>query len=84
MVVYPRVIYMTAKAATKAKNKYNAVNYDSLRIVVPKGRKDRIQSAADAAGESLNKFVNTAIEDRIERLQAPHEPGNKKGKQNSP
>ena len=27
------------KASTKAKNKYNAANYDSLRIVIPKGNK---------------------------------------------
>ena len=30
---------MAGSASTKAKNKYAANNYDSLRIVVPKGSK---------------------------------------------
>ena len=49
------------KASTKAKNKYNAANYDSLRIVVPKGRKAAIQAHAESKGESINAMVNRAI-----------------------
>ena len=33
------------KASTRAKNKYNAENYDSLRIVIPKGQKAAVQAA---------------------------------------
>lgn len=55
------------KASTKAKNKYNAKAYDSLRIVVPKGKKADLQAHAESRGESLNKFVNRAIEETIER-----------------
>jgi len=54
-----------SKAATKAKNKYNAQNYDSLRIVVPKGRKAEILAVAEAAGVSLNGYVSKAVEERI-------------------
>lgn len=50
------------KASTKAKNKYNAANYDSLRIVVPKGKKAKIKAYADSKGESINGFVNKAID----------------------
>ena len=57
----------TSKAATKAKNKYNANNYDSLRIVVPKGRKAELQEHAASRDESLNGFVNRAIDEAIER-----------------
>ena len=46
------------KASTKAKNKYNAANYDSLRIVVPKGQKAAIQAHAESKGESINGLVN--------------------------
>ena len=52
---------------TRAKNKYNAKAYDNLRIVVKKGRKDIIRAHAEAQGESLNGFVNRAIDEAMER-----------------
>ena len=55
------------KAATRAKNKYNSQNYDSLRIVVPKGQKEELQAHAANIGESLNGFVNRAIAETLER-----------------
>lgn len=42
-------------------------NYDEIKVRVPKGRKEVIQAAADGAGQSLNGFVTTAIDERIER-----------------
>ena len=50
------------KEATRAKNKYNAANYDSLRIVVPKGKKEIIRKYATNKGKSINGFVNEAID----------------------
>lgn len=50
------------KATTRAKNKYNAANYDSLRIVVPKGKKQVIKDYAESKGKSINGFVNEAID----------------------
>ena len=52
---------------TRAKNKYNAKAYDSLRVVVKKGRKDIIKAHAESQGESLNGFVNRAIDEAMER-----------------
>ncbi|MEA4898941.1 transcriptional regulator [Bacillota bacterium Meth-B3] len=49
------------KSSTRAKNKYNAANYDSLRIIIPKGQKATVQAAAEAAGESINGYVNGAV-----------------------
>lgn len=46
------------KPSTRAKNKYNAANYDSLRIVVPKGRKAAVEAHAKEKGESVNGLVN--------------------------
>ena len=63
------------KASTRAKNKYNAANYDSLRIVVPKGQKAAIQAAADLAGESINGYVNKAIQARMGLEDWPEAPG---------
>jgi hypothetical protein len=57
----------TGKAATRAKNKYNAANYDSLRIITPKGDKDIIKAHALQRGESINGFVNRAIREALER-----------------
>ena len=56
-----------AKASTIAKNKYNAKAYDSLRIVVKKGRKAEIQAHAEQRGESINAFVGRAIDEAKER-----------------
>lgn len=50
-----------AKAATRAKNKYNAANYDSLRIVVPKGQKQAVEAHAKAKGQSVNGLVNALL-----------------------
>ena len=62
---------------TRAKNRYNAKAYDSLRIVVKKGRKEIIKAHAEARGESINGFVSRAIDEAMER-DAAHddaEPG---------
>lgn len=49
------------KKATQYKNRYNHENYDSLRIVVPKGQKAAIQAHAESKGESINAMVARAI-----------------------
>ena len=45
-----------AKPSTAAKNKYNAKAYDSLRIVVKKGRKAEIQAHAEGYGRKSQRF----------------------------
>lgn len=55
------------KPQTRAKNKYNSKAYDSLRIVVKKGRKDIIKAHAELNGESINGFVSRAIDETMER-----------------
>lgn len=52
---------LKGKASTRAKNKYNAANYDNLRVVVPKGRKTAIDAYAKAQGESVNGLINTLL-----------------------
>lgn len=56
-----------ANSHTKAVNKYNAANYDSLRIVVPKGQKEKIRAHAEKRGESINGFVGRAINETLQR-----------------
>ena len=54
-------------AATKAKNAFNSKNYDRLYPFVKAGNKAKIESAANAAGQSLNDYVVTAVYQRMER-----------------
>lgn len=53
------------KTSSAVKNRYNAKVYDQLPIRIPKGHKSTIESAAAAAGESVNGFVQRAILDRL-------------------
>lgn len=50
-----------SKAQIKATNKYNASNYDNLRIVIPKGQKATVEAAAKEAGESINQYTQKAL-----------------------
>lgn len=54
-------------AKSKAVRKYNAKTYDRIELVVPKGHKETIKTAADRAGESVNAFINAAIQERMQK-----------------
>ena len=56
-----------SKAQQKAVNKYMKKNYDRVNLVMPKGRKDAIMTHAEKNGESLNGFINRAIDEAMER-----------------
>lgn len=55
-------------------NEYNKMNYDRIEIKVPKGKKAVIKEAAKAAGQSVNEFINQAIDERMGK-QNKQEPG---------
>ena len=51
-----------------ARDKYNSKAYEDLRVRVPKGRKADIQAhASNVCDESLNGFINRAIDEAIQR-----------------
>lgn len=56
---------MGGKTSTASKCKYNAKAYDRLYIVVPKGDKDKIKAAAEAAGQSVNAYILEAVQQRM-------------------
>lgn len=60
----------TSKAQQKAVNKYMAANYDRINLTVLKGRKDIIKAHAESKGESVNTFINRAIDETMERETA--------------
>lgn len=54
-------------ASTRAKNRYNAKAYDRIALQVKKGEREMIRAHAESKGESLNGFVNRAIDETIVR-----------------
>ena len=52
-------------AANKASQKYKKANYDRVYISIPKGKKEMIKAAADAADESLTSYIIKAVEMRM-------------------
>lgn len=56
------------KAQQKAVQKYISANYDRIAsITVPKGHKAEIQAHAKAQGESMNSFIDRAIDETMKR-----------------
>ena len=56
-----------SRARIEANNRYNDKAYDRINVAVPKGRKDIIKAHAEKNGESVNGFVNRAINETIQR-----------------
>lgn len=50
------------KSNTRAKNKWNGENYDRLYPYVKLGKKAKYQAAAEAAGMSLNEWIETTLD----------------------
>lgn len=59
------------KTSSKVKDRYNAKAYDEIKVRVFKGDKDTIKAHAESRGESLNGFINRAINEAIERDTYP-------------
>lgn len=55
-----------SKAQQRATNKYIAKAYDRVNLTLPKGKKDEVKAHADRQGESLNGFIQRAIDETIE------------------
>ena len=46
---------------------YRKTKYEDLRIRVPKGKKEIIKKHVESTVESLNTFVNIAIDEKMEK-----------------
>lgn len=58
-----------SKAAQEATKRYEKRNNDVIRLLLPKGTKDRIK----ATGESVNGFINRAVLDRLQEIEHKNE-----------
>ena len=48
-------------------HKYVREHYDRISVTVPRGKKDAIRDHAEAQGESINGFINRAIDETLQR-----------------
>lgn len=62
-----------SKAQQKSVHKYVKNNYDRIDLTVPKGKKAKMKNHAENQGESLNGFVNRAINETMERDETGNE-----------
>ena len=59
---------------TAYKNDFARAAYDRISVIVPKGDREQIKAAADAAGESLNAYIVGAIRDRMDGGESTQKP----------
>ena len=53
------------KTSAAVKNRYNAKAYDRVSLSIPKGDKEKLQAHAEQRGESLNGFIQRAIDTQL-------------------
>ena len=51
-------------------SKYVREHYDRISVTVPQGKRAEIQAHAAGHGESVNGFINRAIDETMERDQS--------------
>lgn len=56
-----------SKAQQASVNKYVKANYDRVNVTMPKGKRELLKAHAEARGESVNGFINRAIDEALER-----------------
>lgn len=61
------------KTSSAVKRRYNAKTYERIQIDARIGWKDKVKAAAAEAGESVNAYVQKAVNDRMERQGIPIE-----------
>ena len=59
-------------ARAKASEKYLTEKVDSITVRLPKGEKEKVQAAADAAGKSLSRFCSDAIREKAAAVCDSH------------
>lgn len=55
------------EARKEGNRKWDAANLDRISVAMPKGRKEIIKAHAEARGESVNAFINRAIDETMEK-----------------
>lgn len=58
---------MGGKNSYESIKRYQDKAYDAIPLRVHKGKKEAIKTHAEARGESVNGFINRAIQETMER-----------------
>lgn len=58
---------MPTASQNKAQNKWINKKYDRINLLVSKGKKQVIKEHAEQRGESVNAFINRAIDETMEK-----------------
>lgn len=59
--------YKKTEKLIKYNNDFNKKKYDRINLMVAKGKKNHIKSHAEGQSESMNSFINRAIDEAITR-----------------
>lgn len=59
-----------AKIAANAR--YNKKAYDHVSIIFKKGTKEKIKAAAESVNESMNQYIVTAVNQRMDKEDDSH------------
>lgn len=62
--------YKDKKVAERYANDYIRDKYDRVNVTLPKGAKERIQTAARSTGESVNALIWRLLKAELDRLEA--------------
>ena len=57
----------SSEAAKRAAKKYDQEKIDRIAMRVPRGKREIIQAHAQEQGESINAFLNRAVNETMER-----------------
>lgn len=66
---------------TDYKNKWQKENMDRINLIMKSGKKAEIKAHAKARGESLNGFINRAIDETMKRDQEATPGGGEKAEE---
>ena len=61
---------MGGKNSYESIKRYEDKAYDKVLVRFPKGKKDTIKAHAESHGQSVNSFINEAIDEKMERDNA--------------
>ena len=73
MITYKKRLGREMTEAKKVFNKnqydnvYKKLNYDRLNFLMPKGTKEKIQTAAEQKGIASSEWIRQAISEKLER-----------------
>ena len=58
---------MGGKNSYESIKRYEDKAYDKVLVRMPKGKKETIQAHTEHTGQSINGFINEAIDEKMER-----------------